>query len=154
MFKMIFPALLLALLLVSVTNAADAPEYHVIFGHVEKQANGAIKISSANRIPLLTQASGYEFGVMIEKTAGRGFQGYVEYQLPAPAATTSGSLHPVDTERRVLRQAFNETTNRWVGSLFFHDGDPTGEWQVTIYVAANKIFEQKFQVYQELGVAE
>jgi hypothetical protein len=154
MHKLALPALLLVFLLMSVANAANAPRYHVIFGHLEKQGNGAIKVSTANRIPLLTRATGYEFGVMIETFVGRGFQGYVEYQLPAPAAATSGSLHPVDTESRVLRQVFNETTNRWVGSLFFHEGDPPGEWQVTVYVAGNKIFEQKFQVYKELGVAE
>ena len=140
------------LVLASTPCRSDPEDYRVIFGHVEKQANGAITITAGNRIPLRLKETGYEFGVLIESlgTNDAGLSGYVEYLLPAPAGGTSGSVRAIDKDKRIIRQQFSTPGDTWLGNVFFHKHDPLGEWRVSVVVSDEEIFAMKFQVYEEI----
>jgi len=139
----------LFIMMLALTTEAIATEYLVIFGEIERQPNGTVKITPTDRIPLRSKETGFEFGVYIEGTAGSGFSGYVDYSLPAPAGAISGSLYATDQHNRVVRNAFTSKSNKWLGNIFFHQDDPTGEWFVDVYIDDSRVFHQKFYVFQE-----
>ena len=139
----------LIVMMLAIPTQAIATEYLVIFGEIKKQPNGNVKITSTDRIPLKSKETGFEFGVYIEATTGSGFSGYVEYLLPAPAGGISGSLYATDQYNRVIRNPFTSRSNKWLGNIFFHQGDPAGIWFVDVYIDDNKVFHQKFHVLQQ-----
>lgn len=140
----------LIVMTIALATQANATEYLVIFGEIKRQPNGTVSFASTNRIPLRSRETGFEFGVYIEGTTDSGFSGYVEYSLPAPAGGISGSLYATDKHNRVIRNPFTSRSNKWLGNIFFHQGDPVGEWLVDVYIDDSRVFHQKFHVFQEL----
>ena len=78
------------------------------------------------------------------------FPGTSSIYYPPPRGRTSGSLRAMDEKNRVIRQKFSTLSDKWLGNLFFHEGDPLGEWTVTVVVSDEEIFSMKFQVYEEI----
>lgn len=143
------PGLWLMIMMLALPTQAIAAEYLVIFGEIKREANGSIQITSTDRIPLRSKETGFEFGVYIEGSTDSGFSGYVEYLLPAPAGGISGSLYATDQHNRVIRNSFTSRSNNWLGNIYFHQGDPAGEWFVDVYIGDDRVFHQKFHVFQE-----
>jgi len=143
------PGLWLMIMMLALPARAIATEYLVIFGEIKRPAGGTVNITSTDRIPLRSKETGFEFGVYIEGSTDSGFSGYVEYLLPAPAGDISGSLYATDQHNRVIRNSFKSRSNKWLGNIYFHQGDPAGEWFVDVYIDDNQVFHQKFYVFQE-----
>ena len=140
----------LMIIMFALPTQVIAAEYLVMFGEIKREANGSIQITSTDRIPLRGKKTGFEFGVYIAGSTDSGFSGYVEYLLPAPAGGISGSLYATDQHNRVVRNSFTSRSNKWLGNIFFHPGDPAGEWFVNVYIDDNRVFHQKFHVFEEL----
>lgn len=131
-------AFLLALATVQSICAAEPDLYSVRFGSIETDANtGKTALTETVSIPLKLKDTGFRYGFEITPPDNKPFSYQYTLHFPSPPEILTGDLGAINPEHPSVT-AMSEKLESQGGStsyfMWFDPGDPTGDWNIEIFV--------------------
>lgn len=144
--------MLLALFVLPAASEALAADFHVTFGIIEGRGPAPAFAKETTTIPLRDRKTGLIWGFRVTSVPPGDFEGHYVMKLPGNPRVVGSSLRKqshVENSGQLITAKFRISNGVYWRSMVFDEGDPPGQWEISVFVNQKLVQTTRIEVHPE-----